>query len=37
MSDDYAHGREDRLRMVLAIPAVEKGKWAALLGEIRSW
>lgn len=33
MSDDYAHGRRDGLRLALAILAVEEEKWAAKLGE----
>lgn len=37
MSEDYAHGRRDGLRMALAILAAEEAKWAALLGESRSW
>jgi hypothetical protein len=37
MSDDYAHGRRDGLRLALAILATEEAKWAALLGESRSW
>ncbi len=37
MSDDYAHGRRDGLRAALAILAAEEAKWAALLGESRSW
>ena len=37
MSDDYAHGRRDGLRLALAILAAEEAKWAALLGESRSW
>ena len=36
MSDDYAHGRRDGLRLALAILAAEEDKWAALLGESRS-
>lgn len=36
-SDDYAHGRRDGLRLALAILAAEEAKWAALLGESRSW
>lgn len=36
MSDDYAHGRRDGLRLALAILAAEEQKWAALLGESRS-
>lgn len=37
MKDDYAHGRRDGLRLALAILAAEEAKWAALLGESRSW
>jgi hypothetical protein len=37
MSDDHAHGRRDGLRLALAILAAEEAKWAALLGESRSW
>lgn len=37
MSDDYAHGRRDGLRLALAILAAEEAKWAALLGESSSW
>lgn len=37
MNDDYAHGRRDGLRLALAILAAEEAKWAALLGESRSW
>ncbi len=37
MSDDYEHGRRDGLRLALAILAAEEAKWAALLGESRSW
>jgi len=37
MAEDYAHGRRDGLRMALAILAAEEAKWAALLGESRSW
>ena len=36
-SDDYAHGRRDGIRLALAILAAEEAKWAALLGESRSW
>jgi hypothetical protein len=36
MSDDYAHGRRDGLRLALAVLAGEEAKWAALLGESRS-
>jgi len=37
MSDDYAHGRRDGLRLALAILAAEEAKWAALLGGSPSW
>ena len=37
MSNDYAHGRRDGLRLALAILAAEEAKWAALLGESPSW
>jgi hypothetical protein len=37
MSDDYAHGQRDGLRLALAILAAEEAKWSALLGESRSW
>jgi len=37
MSDDYERGRRDGLRLALAILAAEEAKWAALLGESRSW
>lgn len=36
MSDDYAHGRRDGLRLALAILAAEEAKWAALLGQSSS-
>lgn len=36
MSDDYAHGRRDGLRLALAILAAEEDKWSALLGASRS-
>ncbi len=36
MSEDYAHGQRDGLRLALAILATEEAKWAALLGESRS-
>jgi hypothetical protein len=36
-SDEYAHGRRDGLRLALAVLAAEEAKWAALLGESRSW
>jgi hypothetical protein len=37
MSEDYAHGRRDGLRLALAILAAEEAKWEALLGESSSW
>ena len=37
MSDDYARGRRDGLRLALAVLAAEEAKWAALLGESPSW
>ena len=37
MPEDYSHGRRDGLRMALAILGAEEAKWAALLGESRSW
>lgn len=37
MSEDYAHGRRDGLRLALSLLAAEEAKWAALLGESRSW
>jgi len=37
MSEDYAHGRRDGLRLALAVLAAEEEKWAALLGESSSW
>jgi hypothetical protein len=37
LSEDYEHGRRDGLRLALAILAAEEGKWAALLGESKSW
>ena len=36
MSDEYARGRRDGLRLALALLAAEEAKWAALLGESRS-
>ncbi|WP_425228772.1 hypothetical protein [Sphingomonas sp.] len=36
LTDDYAHGRRDGLRLALAMLAAEEAKWAALLGESRS-
>ncbi|WP_293880033.1 hypothetical protein [Sphingomonas sp.] len=37
LSEDYAHGRRDGLRLALAILAAEEARWAALLGESKSW
>jgi hypothetical protein len=37
MNEDYEHGRRDGLRLAVAILAAEEAKWAALLGESRSW
>lgn len=37
MTEDYEHGRRDGLRLALAVLAAEEAKWAALLGESRSW
>jgi hypothetical protein len=37
MSEDYEHGRRDGLRLALAILSAEEAKWAALLGESKSW
>lgn len=37
MSDEYAHGKRDGLRLALAILAAEEAKWAALLGQSPSW
>jgi hypothetical protein len=37
MSDDYARGRRDGLRLALSVLAAEEAKWTALLGESRSW
>lgn len=37
MSDDYAHGRRDGLRLALAVLAAEEAKWSTLLGESASW
>ena len=36
MSDDYARGQRDGLRLALAILAAEEAKWSARLGESRS-
>lgn len=37
MSDDYARGQRDGLRLALAVLAAEEAKWSALLGESSSW
>jgi len=37
MSDDYAHGRRDGLRLALAVLAGEEARWAGLLGASKSW
>lgn len=37
MSDEYARGRRDGLRLALAVLAAEEAKWSALLGESPSW
>jgi hypothetical protein len=37
MPDDYDHGPRDGLRLALSVLAAEEGKWAALLGQSRSW
>lgn len=37
MPEDYDHGRRDGLRLALAVLAAEEAKWAALLGQSRSW
>lgn len=36
MSDAYAHGQRDGLRLALTILAAEEAKWSMLLGESRS-
>jgi hypothetical protein len=36
MSDDYARGQRDGLRLALALLAAEEDKWSALLGESSS-
>ncbi len=35
--DDYARGRRDGLRLALSITSAEEARWAALIGESRSW
>jgi hypothetical protein len=37
VSDEYEHGQRDGLRLALTLLAAEEAKWAALLGESRSW
>jgi len=37
MSEDYARGRRDGLRLALSILEAEEAKWEALLGESSSW
>jgi hypothetical protein len=37
MSDDYARGRRDGLRLALSVLAAEEAKWFALLGQSPSW
>jgi hypothetical protein len=37
MSEDYNRGQRDGLRLALSVLAAEEAKWAALLGESRSW
>ena len=37
MSDDYARGKRDGLRLALAVLAAEEAKWEALLGQSPSW
>jgi hypothetical protein len=37
MSQDYDHGQRDGLRLALALLAAEEQKWAAQLGESRSY
>ncbi len=37
MSDDYARGRRDGLRLAISILAAEEAKREALLGESPSW
>lgn len=37
MPEDYAHGRRDGLRLALTILSAEEAKWAASLGQSRSW
>ena len=37
ISDEYARGRRDGLRLALSILEAEEAKWEALLGESPSW
>lgn len=37
MSDEYARGRRDGLRLALSLLEAEEAKWEALLGESPSW
>jgi hypothetical protein len=37
MSDDYARGQRDGLRLALAVLEAEEAKWSALLRESSSW
>lgn len=37
ISDDYARGRRDGLRLALSILEAEEARWEALLGESPSW
>lgn len=37
MSDDYARGRRDGLRLALSVLMAEEAKWEALLGQSPSW
>lgn len=37
MADDYDHGRRDGLRLALSLLSAEEERWAAQLGQSRSW
>ncbi|WP_375404058.1 hypothetical protein [uncultured Sphingomonas sp.] len=37
LSEEYAHGRRDGLRLALSVLAAEEAKWSVLLGESPSW
>jgi hypothetical protein len=37
VTEEYAHGRRDGLRLALAVLEAEEAKWAALIGESPSW